>query len=364
MVDERRCAPIIRSDSLGDLLRLVDGLPGIRPLIGEVFQVIVVLDASYVQSEIRWRVGSRNDAHARTSLHEAMASGVILASAPTFLEQEIEKYIPEIAEQTGASVDRVREEWDLLRALIRFYEPLPDDLPAICVDSKDMAYIHTLEQLNAHFVCTNDKDFTAMGVPVMPAGFDRVLRDYARATSALLTVKFGSTFVIICGFELISALATLVIDAIRRLPPAVKILMAASLGLALLHPVSRTKLFALLKNVWERLQSSKPALISLSSEALHTLANVVQLAKATERTIAHTLPSKGKLSVVASACQVCMKAGEPLPVVEIARRIQNSGYKTRSRNFSAYVRRVLRNDSRFVPNGDGLWALRSRAAAA
>jgi hypothetical protein len=153
------------------------------------------------------------DANARTSLHEAMASGALLAFAPPFLEREIEKYIPNIAAENEVSVYRVREEWQLLKTLIHFYEPLNSGQPAICADPKDLPYIHAQQQLGADFVFTADPHFVAMGARVMPQGFDRVLRDYARGTSILLTVKLGSSFAIIGGFELISALAKLIAGA-------------------------------------------------------------------------------------------------------------------------------------------------------
>ena len=134
MPEKRRVEPIIRSDALRNFLSLLDSMPAIRPFIGEIFQVSGILDASYVQGEIRWRVGTRNDANARTSLHEAMGSGALLGLAPPFLERKIEEYIPTIADETGASVYCVTEEWHLLKALIHFYEPLNSGQPAICAD--------------------------------------------------------------------------------------------------------------------------------------------------------------------------------------------------------------------------------------
>src|ERR1700693_3099104 len=93
--------PIIRSDTLPELRRLLEKVPELREYLGKILQVVLVLDACCVQSELRWRVGSRKNAAARTYLHEAMVSGVIVAFAPIFLEVEIQKYIPNIAEDEG-----------------------------------------------------------------------------------------------------------------------------------------------------------------------------------------------------------------------------------------------------------------------
>jgi hypothetical protein len=49
--------------------------------MGNIFQVIAVLDASQVR-EIRWRVKSGKDANARARLHKTIASRALLAFAP------------------------------------------------------------------------------------------------------------------------------------------------------------------------------------------------------------------------------------------------------------------------------------------
>src|SRR6267378_1431991 len=110
-------SPIIRSDTLPQLRRLVEKLPALREFFGDVLEVILVLDACCVQGELRWRVGARKNPAARTYLHEAMVSGVVVAFAPFFLEVEIQKYIPKIAEDEGVLVDRVQEEWKEFKVL-------------------------------------------------------------------------------------------------------------------------------------------------------------------------------------------------------------------------------------------------------
>ncbi len=364
MPEERRVEPIIRSDALRIFLSLLDSWPAIRPFTGEIFQVSAILDASCVQSEIRWRVGSRKNAYARTSLHEAMASGALIAFAPPHLENEIEKHIPTIAEEKGASIDRVTEEWLLIKAFIHFYDPLNSGEQFIGGDLKDAPYVYAQEELEADFVFTTDQDFVAMGARVMPPGFDRVLRDYARGSSILLTVKLGSSFAIIGGAKLISALTKLIAGAFRRIPPAAKLLFGVSLGFALLHPTSREQLLSLGKKSWKWLQDDEPAFNSLSSSAIQAFAEATSLTMSAEKAIAASLQARDKLSAKAHALRVCMKAGEPLPIAEIARRIQVAGYMSRSRNFTAYVRRILRRDHRFVSPSKGFWVLRGYAVAA
>jgi len=50
-----------------------------------------------------------------------------------------------------------------------------------------------------------------------------------------------------------------------------------------------------------------------------------------------------------------------VPADEIARRILANGYSSRSKTFADYVRRLLKQDGRFVANAKGLWMLRAAA---
>src|SRR5260370_8096639 len=99
MPPEETPAPVsIPSDALRALLNLRD-VPLLRPLLEDLIQIVIVLDASAVQGELRWRLGSRTNPTARTGFHEAIDSGPVIAVAPIFLRQEIEKYLPPTATQ-------------------------------------------------------------------------------------------------------------------------------------------------------------------------------------------------------------------------------------------------------------------------
>src|SRR6266404_660 len=99
MGDEKKPAHVgIPSDALRGVLNLRDEHPFLRPLLTDLMQIVLVLDASAVQGELRWRLGSRAKPTAKTSLHEAIDSGVVIAFAPIFLKREIEKYLPLIAD--------------------------------------------------------------------------------------------------------------------------------------------------------------------------------------------------------------------------------------------------------------------------
>ena len=88
--------------------------------------------------------------------------------------------------------------------------------------------------------------------------------------------------------------------------------------------------------LWERLQDVKPMLVSVASAMFKSLPDAAETSKRTGEVIKLKLATR-----------------------EIAKRVLASGYHSRSKNFAAYVRCLLREHGRFVTNSDGLWALRA-----
>jgi hypothetical protein len=349
-------APIIRSDTLPQLRRVLESLPALRAYLGDILQVVLVLDASCVQGELRWRVGPRINPAARTYLHEAIVSGVVIAFAPSFLETEIQKYLPKIAEQKAVSVDLLQEEWKQFKVLIHFFEPAPSEQPDNNVDPKDVDYIHALDQVNGDFVYTSDSDFLKMGARVMPAGLDRVLRDYARAKAVILTVKLGSGFAMVVGGHVIYALATLIAEFFRKLPPLLRLFLAAGAAIAILHPDSRERIVEFIQKLLQNVRVGVTS--TLSSPAVRSLVEDASRAATSRKAVLNVLPLKKGSPAIAFAYRVCQRSQGPLSHMEIADQVQASGYVSRSRNFAAYVRQILRKDSRFSLTPEGHWTLR------
>jgi hypothetical protein len=348
----------IPSDALRALLRLRDEFPFFRELFGDILQAVMVLDASAVQGELRWRLGSRTNPTARTGLHEAIDAGVITAFAPAFLRQEIEKHLPAIASETGITLEVASAEWQRVQSLINFYAPTGDGTQFALVDPKDLPYAVTFRELEADFVRTTDRHFAQMGVTVVGPELDLVLRDYARSTSVVVTVKLGSGYAL--TFSILAFIETIrgITEMIRKLPPAAKLILIAAAGVVLLHPTSRAKVAQGLKVVWERLRETKPILVSFSQNALKRLAAAAETSTATRDAIRSKLRVRGKQTALSHARLICIRSGRALAVDEIARRILANGYSSRSKNFAAYILRLLREDGRFVATANGLWTVR------
>ena len=357
MANERKPASVsIPSDTLRALLNLRDEVPAFRQLLEDIIQIVIVLDASAVQGELRWRLGSRTNPTARTGLHEAIDSGAVIAVAPIFLKLEIEKYLPLIANETGVSLEVANTEWERVQCLIRFHMPTGDGAEFALVDPNDSPYALTARELDADFVRTTDLDFTRMGVNVIGPDSDKVLRDYARATSVLVTVKLGSGLALTFGIQAFVEMIRGITEMIRKLPPAVKLILGAAVVIALLHPTSRETLVQWLKRIWERLRETKPVLVSISQRAVKHLAEAAQTSSVTRNVIQSRLRVRGKKTALSHARLIILRSKKPLSADEIARRIVANGYSSRSKNFTAYVSRLLREDGRFV-KADGRWTL-------
>ena len=214
--------------------------------------------------------------------------------------------------------------------------------------------------MHGDFVYTSDSDFLQMGARVMPTGLDRVLRDYARATTVILTVKLGSGFAMVVGGHVIYALATLVADFFRKLPPFLKLLLAAGAAIALLHPDSRKRIVEFVQKLMQNVRVGVTS--ALSSPAVQSLVEDASRAATSRKALLNVLPLKKGSPAIAFACRVCQRSQGPLSHTKIAEQVKANGYVSRSRNFAAYVRQILRKDSRFNLTPEGLWELRANTS--
>ena len=349
----------IRSDSLRLALDLRDVSPLFRLFFGDLVQIVVIVDASAVQSELRWRLGSRINPEARTSLHEVFDSGLLVAFAPTFLKQEIEKHLPRIASETGATMEAASTEWERLRHAIRFYTPKGDGAEFAEIDPEDSPYAQAAKELHADFVRTSDRHFTQMGVAAIGPDLDLVLRNYARSTSILVTVKTGTGVAAFVGVEALAGIIRAITAVIQRLPPGVKLAIGIAIAIALLHPRSREKLMELSKTIWKRVKEAKPVAALISEATASHLAEAMETSRATGEAIRSRLPVRGKQTALAHVRQVLLRSRSPLTADEIAHRITVNGYTSRSKTLTTYVRRLLRSDPAFAMVGNGLWSIGS-----
>lgn len=225
-------------------------------------------------------------------------------------------------------------------------------------DVDDFPYLATCMELDAQAIYTTDPHLAAMGAPVVSVLIDTHLRDYARASTVQIAVRIGYSVSFIVGWEFIQVLYKLLvrcIKAIRKLPPAVQIALAAAGLIYVAHPKSRARL----KEGWNTLKNSAALLLlgdALADFAVQVTASA-EKAKNNYQIVQAALPARQKRPLLMHARAVCTAAGSPLTLAEMERQILLGGYVSRSQTFRQYLRRVLRTDSSFVEVESGQWAI-------
>lgn len=361
LTEDFRLDQIIRSDSLAKLNDFRKLNPVLREVIEEPVQIQLVLDASIIQQDLRFRLRHKKKPEARSALQEILDSGTVLPFAPPELIDEIEEHVPEIAVYCHVTEDRVRQEWAILQKRIHFYEPETHDR-AGCIDPDDAPYRQVCFELGAHAVYTKDGHFKSMGVPTIMIDLDRVLRKHARASSVKLAVSVGSTFTMVISVNVLKELFRLAAKGIEKIPTPVKIGFLLAVTAAVIHPRSRAKIIETGKILWAKLNDPRVKAI-LSSLAVQTF-EAYETADKTSTEIKAALPRAQKRHAINFARQVCAIEKRPLTLAEISHRMKKAGYITRSKSFTAYLRRLLSDSTNFVETSPSYWSLKLSAGKA
>ncbi len=151
-----------------------------------------------------------------------------------------------------------------------------------------------------------------MGATVIGRDLDLILRDYARSTSVLVTIKLGSGYAITFSIMAFVEMMRGIIEMIRRLPPAAKLVLGIAFGGVILHPTSREKLTRCVKTLWQRLQKAKPVLVPILQEAVKYLDEAMTTSRKTREAIRLRLPVRGKKTALAHARLICLRSSEAL----------------------------------------------------
>lgn len=353
---------ILCSDVLPKLRDILELFPSLRSVLPQLLQLSVVIDANIVQGELWWRLKNRPRPELRSSLEEALASGVLIAYAPHHLEDEIREHTEELALSTKRSVADVEREWTSFRRYIHFHtgpEGVGGDLP----DPDDTAYLETLHDIAVRGVYTRDTHFQESDAPLIFIAMDirnpidMALRRYARASAVRIGLSLGSSMSAVASVEVLIALGRLLkalVAAFRRLSSSSQLLIIAGIVALLAHPMSRAKL----REFWGALQKSlRPLRWEAVVDAIYQFAKATETAEAAHREIQAFLPKVKRRPLIAHARAVCLAAGKPLREEVILRKALTNGYLSRNGSSHAYLRRVLRADEGFAETAAG-WTIR------
>ncbi len=353
------------SDNLGILREFVSCLPQFGAIIGELPQFRVVIDANIALAELIFRLKNKRNSNARSSLHEVIAAGTVIAYAPLSLCKEVETKIPKIAGRQNLPRYRLREEWQKFQALLHFYEPEVhvDRLGTEAVDPKDLPYRNLWAEIGARGVYSKDPHLPRMGAPLITIDVVLALRDYSRAASIEVGIKVGGVVIVAAGIELLRGMMVLLSAAGRglsRLPAAAKVVLAMVAIIAIAHPTSRKMIKTRLQSVFKELgEIALPLLTSVSKNL-----SVAERDKAIGwEAASKKLPIGKKYPARTHLRALCTATTKPLSLFELERRLLSVGYVTRAKNPRAYLKRILQNDPRFVQIQPGYWVIsRSQVA--
>lgn len=356
---------ILCSDVLPKLRKILELFPALRTVLPQLLQLAVVIDANIVQSELWWRLKNRPRPELRSSLEEALASGVLVAYAPHHLEDEIREHAEELALRTKCSVADVEREWTSFRRYIHFHTGRKGSgghLP----DPDDTAYLDTLHDVAARAIYTRDPHFHASNAPLIFIAMDirnpmdPALRRYARASAVRIGLTMGSSVTAMVSVEALIAFGKLLkalVTAFRRLSPTAQLLILAGVIALLAHPKSRAKL----KELWGALQQIiRPLVWDAVVEAMYRFAEATETAEAAHREIQTLLPKAKRRPLIAHARAVCLAAGKPLRDDVLLQKAFRNGYVSRGGNSQSHLRRILRGDTHFVESPDG-WTLKKNS---
>ncbi|MBZ5526014.1 MAG: hypothetical protein LAP21_27650 [Acidobacteriia bacterium] len=350
------------SDRLRQMRALIERMPAFSPLLGELIQVWFVVDASVIQGELRWRLGSRRNPDARSSLHESIESGLFVAIAPVWLKAEIEEHLEGIAADEGVSVEAARAEWVKIESQLHFYRPRtngPEDREA--KDPDDVPYKLASNELGLP-VYSKDSDFRAMQVPVIAVCLDLTARKYARAASITTGVMFHSTVTVTFAAEALGAFCRIVksvFSLLMRLPRPVQLALVGLVAGLLVHPKSRARLVSGVRSICSKAAAVKPEILATAAQLIEELSAAQATAQQTRAEILSALPSTRKRSALMHARAILLTSKEPLSIGELERRIRNRGYVSQARDFKGYLRRILRQSEQAREVSSGLWELRA-----
>jgi predicted nucleic acid-binding protein len=351
----------IRSDGLVEIREWLESFPEMARHMRRPESARLVLDANVVIKDVRWMVKTRQKVDARSALQEVIASGTIVAFAPSFLNDEVEARLADVAAREEIPLEPLMAAWIEYRRSIRFYEVARPTSATVVDgrDSKDIPYIEVYTQLAADAILTEDPHLANMGARTIKLGIVVSMRDYARAASIELTLKWHGITLVTLGVAVFGELAKLVrsgIAAFRRMPRELQVIAALAILCALLHKPTRDVLLGALEKGWEALvKTAGVTLPVLQQLMVESRSARTKASSSWELAGLHHQPRKVPLKTQALA--VCVAAGAAISTKRIVEELGRLGVRTKAKSFNAYLRRVLRAHPRLREISPNMWTV-------
>lgn len=347
--------PHIPSDALAPLRKIIGNLPNIAEHFQGLQQIRVVIDSNVILADLIFLAKRRRDPSTRSSLKEVLVSETLIAFAPTELKNEIEEKIPIIAEEKGLHAPDLMTEWQTYEKHIHFCQGESIPTEGVVRDPDDLPFIYLCARLGAAGILTHDKDIPAMGGPALSLDIVYSLRDFSRAKSVEVSFQVGGMFACRITGEAMSKIAAGLVRVVTQIPAPLKVLIALVCIGAFLHPKSRASIIDTSMKLWGRLEPY----ITVFAEKVVLLAQTFEerkrIAEVEWQVIESLLPKRKRPTLKQLAYAACIEFGRPVALREIMAKTESYGYKSRTKDYSRYLRHVVSKDSLFLRCPDGLW---------
>ena len=220
-------------------------------------------------------------------------------------------------------------------------------------DQTDAAFVHACDRTAADLILSLDKDLQAFGAaPSNPLRFLIDLRHYSRGRSIQASIAIGGSVFSVAAVTALVALVRNVFGLGRGLDRRYTWftpLCMVSAAILVLNPTSRQWIF-------ERIRRSIEVAGDFSTLAAEHVAPILGLGEAGRAAVRLVCPPHVR-RLSDCAARVLAEAGRALSVTTIGERSLRMGYKPRTQSSLAYLRRVLRSDSRFRKVNRTSWEL-------
>lgn len=353
---------IIPSDDLAPVRELIAGIPSLAQIFDIFPQLRFVVDSNVIIGDLIWLAKTRENPSARTSLQEVIDAGAVIAFAPARLCEEVEKHIPKLARKNGIPEEMLREEWLNYQTYLRFcdVEEVVAEYGQQVIDPNDLPFVSLYGQVGAAAVISKDPHISAMGAPTVKLDVIIQLRDYSRSKSVEVTIKMGGYILTGITIEMVFETLKLAASLFKKLPSWMQVGLIVAAGILLLYPKSRGQINAYLTTVSKKFHIAFAEVKPVLAELIRTLNTESNKASKSLAGINRALPPLRRVPLRTVAYSVCLAAGTRLTLSEIQRKVLINGYKTKSKRFASYLRRVMIADTRFVLCKDRRWTVIQR----
>lgn len=351
---------MVKSDILDSVRAIAELFHPLDTMVGTLLQFRIIVDACYINSELRWILGRRQNPESRTNLQEIIDAGTVRVYAPACIEAELEEHYPEISTDLGVSVERIHQEWLVYKKRLRLYNPkrtLPGDVSISDVD--DVDYGIAFFELAANALLTEDKGFDGSGVPTINKHLVIELRTYSRDSAYHYSFYYGTaTLGMVAGplLEEFIKFVPVLWASVKSIAKQIKIFLLVAVLFVLIHPGLR-------KTVFEKLQLFHREFTEMLNYALVEFASycdkVIEKKKTADEALLRICDAglKPSAPVWRHVYMILFERNRPFSVERLSAKILESGYFTRSKNFVKYVKQVLRSKPFFAEMDDGKWGL-------